>query len=664
MKKIIVFVLAAIFALFAVSCNRDEQSSENSNHIVIIDTSEELTPLAENGVSRYSVVIAEDASECMEYAAQELVSFVYSSTSASLPVIRDSEATFDENNNYISIGKTSLLSEAAFEVDYSAMNVDGFFIKSVGNMFFIDGNLERAALYGVYDFIERFLGVRFLTSTATHIPTHSAVQLYRTDILEIPDFPVRLYLNVDTFHNVGTQEFAARTRQDTSYLLYTDEKYGEPTTMYARGLRDHNMRYFVPEEIYNDPVNHPDTYHPEFYQTHETYHTTLCLTNGITDEGTLDTSMELSVAKIVAEEMKKDILAHPECTYFIFEQEDGQVYCLCDRCTKAAEKYMRSGVLMRFCNVVNREIQSWLEEENIDREVNIVTFAYSYTIDPPVDTTKNAPIDDTVIADDNVIIRTAFAYNMLYPYSSDKQDLYLQNTIKYWKMCANTFFYWVHDKDFYDYLSYCPSFKHIKKNVLDMKDYGVEYVMIQGSQNAPGDWQSYLRSYVYRNLLWDSSKDAEALTDEFITLYWGETAAPYVKQFMNAYEYNYDFAAKQNPDLYIYTLAMDYVDPTKGAISLNFLNSMIDIIEQAEAAVNAEPGYSYNERTEYLRRLAECKATPYGTLYRNYTKFRPTASADEEHEFLREFYELIDFAGITMQQETISFAQLRERDGF
>ena len=107
MKKIIVFVLAAIFALFAVSCTRDEQSSENSNHIVIIDTSEELTPLAENGVSRYSVVIAEDASECMEYAAQELVSFVYSSTSASLPVIRDSEATFDENNNYISIGKTS-----------------------------------------------------------------------------------------------------------------------------------------------------------------------------------------------------------------------------------------------------------------------------------------------------------------------------------------------------------------------------------------------------------------------------------------------------------------------------------------------------------------------------------------------------------------------------
>lgn len=302
MKKILIVFLVLILAVCSVSCkkDKDENSKGSGSHTVEIDKNEKLAPLADNGTTGYRVVIPDDASACIEYAAQEMVSFVFQSTSASMPVIRDSVAAFDEKNSYISIGKTSLLEQADFDVDYHSFNVDGFFIKTVGNMFFIDGNLERATLYGVYDFLERFIGVRFLTADVTHVPENEKVELYKTNIVEVPDFAVRLYLNHDTFHNMGQQEFAARTRQDTSYLLYTDDKYGEGTTMYARGLRDHNMRFFVDESIYHDP-NKPETYHPEFYQTHDTLHTTLCLTNGITDDAKLDTSMDLSVAKIVTE---------------------------------------------------------------------------------------------------------------------------------------------------------------------------------------------------------------------------------------------------------------------------------------------------------------------------------------------------------------------------
>ena len=51
--------------------------------------------------------------------------------------------------------KTALLEQADFDVDYSSMNIDGFIIRTVGNMIFINGANNRGTLYGVYDFLEK-----------------------------------------------------------------------------------------------------------------------------------------------------------------------------------------------------------------------------------------------------------------------------------------------------------------------------------------------------------------------------------------------------------------------------------------------------------------------------------------------------------------------------
>ena len=664
MKKVVLFLIVLVMCLSAVGCGGKEREESNPNHINIINKEKELPSLAENGATAYKIVIPADAPEAIEYAAQELSAFVLQATDTALVITDDSTAVFDESNALISIGKTALLEQAGFDVDYSSMNIDGFIIRTVGNMIFINGANNRGTLYGVYDFLEKIIGVRFLTADATYVPQLSSVPLYEMNIVEIPDFTMRLYMNAETYHIFGSDAFMARSRQTTSHLLGHQEKFGEKAPIYARGELDHNMRYFVDQTVYNDPEK-PETYHPEFFVHHPQLGTTICLTNGITEDGKLDESMDISVAKIVIEEMKEDIAANPDDTYFVFEQEDGWFYCECEDCQEIAAKYKRSGLLIRFMNVLNTEIKEWLAETDPGRVVRFVTFAYSYTLDAPVviDGDKVTPIDDTVKARDEIVMYMAFAYNACYPYDHEKQAANLLSSIRNWKECASHFFYWVHDKDFYDYVSYAPFLKNIKQNVLSMKEYGVDFAMMQGPQNATNDWQGQLRAYVYRNLFWNSDLDAAALTQEFIDLYWGPEAAPFVTQFIESYENNYEIALKKNPDLVIQTLKMEYVNPNEGYISLNFLYNMVDILELAEDAINGNAEYSYSEKDVYLRRVAQLKTTPLGTLLRNYSLFRPSSTKEEMNNFYREYFDIVDYAGVSHYSETVTMADLRKSLG-
>jgi len=655
MKKIISILMIFLSLCILVACNKNKETK---------NVEKPIDPLVVNGSSSYSVVIADDASECITYAAEELTSFIFQSTGVVLNIIKDSSASYG-NENYISIGNNSLLENTNFNVDYSSLNQDGFIIKYKNKTIFINGYLERGTLYGVYDFLERYLGIRFLTSDCTHVPENKIVKLNEMDITEIPDFTCRLYLDCDTYAYFGNAQFTARSRQDTGYLWYVDSKYGEDPSMYMR-YSDHNMHYFVDESIYNDP-NKPETYHPEFYyvfpEPYTSYGPGVCISNGITESGELDETMDISVAKIVIEEMKKDILANPQAIYFLFEQEDSQHCCDCDKCQKNANKYQRSGMLIRFCNLISRELKKWAKEEGVRDNFKIVTFAYIYTNTAPVkeENGKFVPIDNTVIADKDVVIRMAGSYDANYSYFDEKQDNH--NRLQNWKMCASNFMMWIHDKDFADYISYYPTLDDIKSNVIGMYNYGVTYAFMQGAQNCYNDWQSLLRGYIYRNLFWDTSLNTVDLANEFIELYWGDEASKYIKEFIDNYEKNYAISRKNHPDYLIATSQTKYLDPSFGCISLAFLNKQIDLIEAAKEAVNNNDKYSSIDKQVYLKRLAQCEATPKYTIMRFYDKFYSGIDSDAKMKFVNEVFDIIDLAGFNLVSELISVEAAKESWG-
>ena len=178
-------LLAVITLCSCFGCNpaSSEQESESA------PTEVTMKYLINDGKCDYSIVIADNASETEEFAAKELVYFTQEVVGIKLPIKRDSEVSYNESTKIISIGKNKLSKKAGVTLTATEVNTDGFAFRNVGDMIFINGYYDRGTLYGVYEFIEKYLGVKFLTSDATYIPETKNVMIEETlNVLEKPAF--------------------------------------------------------------------------------------------------------------------------------------------------------------------------------------------------------------------------------------------------------------------------------------------------------------------------------------------------------------------------------------------------------------------------------------------------------------------------------------------
>ena len=104
------------------------------------------------------VLLPKVKSETIEFAFEELSNFYLESTGKKLSL-----AHKESEDILFSLGKTDLLEKAELNKDYSVLREDGFFISEKDGVVYIDGNTDYAVLYGVYDFLEVYLGARFFS---------------------------------------------------------------------------------------------------------------------------------------------------------------------------------------------------------------------------------------------------------------------------------------------------------------------------------------------------------------------------------------------------------------------------------------------------------------------------------------------------------------------
>ena len=150
------------------------------------------------------IVIDARASKVTRFAAKELQSILSQVLGAKLPVKHELPAAGDA----IVLGVNKWSKSAG--IDGEKLPRDGFVIKTAGSNLFIAGrdgdadvekllprggawsfHFERATLFGVYDFLERFAGVRFYFpgELGTVIPRMRFISLPQLDIFERPDYP-------------------------------------------------------------------------------------------------------------------------------------------------------------------------------------------------------------------------------------------------------------------------------------------------------------------------------------------------------------------------------------------------------------------------------------------------------------------------------------------
>lgn len=535
-------------------------------------------------------------------------------------------------------GERQILLEANSKLE--TPHVDGFIIDVDGNNIKIIGRTQRAVVYAAFAFAEECLGVRFLTADCEIIPKKEFITVDK--YVYEPLFEMRTYLVGDTFQDLADQDFMAKVRIKDVYTV-PDDAHGGEIEVYGRNV-SHNFHFYVPYEKYGKT-------HPEFYRNivvNGEKTTTVDITNGLNDDGTLNEDMPESVVKAVIDEMYNDVVSRPEVKTFMLTQEDGSEYFDDDNNRRLAAKYKRSGLLVRFCNAVIRAVNA-RAKKNLGRTVKLMTFAYDYAKEAPVKTEngKVTPVDDSVIADENLIIQFALFSNAARPYFDAKQTDIVRITSE-WRVVAKEFWFWAYDVAFNNFFGYYDSFQNIDDNVKNFRDYGITYLCVQGSNDSRKSWQCNMRAYAYRQIMNGNKQPANRLIDEYIDGYYS-VAADNVREFMRLFSDNYVAKLADGEDVKFETFG----NFTNGEYNpYPMLVSAIKTLEDGAEKINA--AFSGEEREKYLKRLAAVKVTPLDLIYLNYYYYFPRGNEADRASKREEFIATARYAEIDAARENYS----------
>ena len=186
------FLLLGSFTFTA--CKEDDvASSSSSSSETVSDKEEEKVEftdygLVTNGKSDYKIVIPENATSAETLAWQELKTYFFTATGANLTVVTDNTVTWSNDAQYLSVGKTKLLSSASVTLDQKALGENGYMLKTAGKSLFMAGGVEYGTLYAVQRFMHDTVDYEVYAVDETYCRTDvTELKLPQYDISVKPD---------------------------------------------------------------------------------------------------------------------------------------------------------------------------------------------------------------------------------------------------------------------------------------------------------------------------------------------------------------------------------------------------------------------------------------------------------------------------------------------
>ncbi len=495
--------------------------------------------IVRNGRSAYHIVTAQTASSCERHAAAELQKYIYESTGVCIPYFSD---RCPRRGPEIAVGMPPRDYPG---VDADALGEEGFAIRTDpdGNLF-IQGGSPRGTLYGVYRFLERFLGFRCFRRDIETIDRREELILEETDIREKPAFEYREAY----FRFAFDGEFCAKNRLNSNMAEVSPEQGGHTKFFNFH----HSFEDLVPTALYFEE-------HPAYFSEIDGVRrgrTQLCLTNP-------------EVVEVATEGVLRWIRENPQCRVFSVAQNDNQAYCTCANCRAQAERDgAQSGPMIRFVNAIARAVAQQYPQ------VLLHTFAYQYTRTAP----KN------VVPEPNVIVRLCNIecarnkpFSVLAKDPSNPASEFLQN-IRAWSAICNRLYLWDYCTNFNNYLQPFPDIYHLAENIRFYRDCGIRGVLEQGNFSYGGGAAlDDLKSYVIAKLLWDPDEDVAELIREFTDGVYGQAATA-----MRAYIERISEAISGDIPMHIFDR------PSAAYLTDELLDACAQLFDRAELAAENE----------------------------------------------------------------------------
>lgn len=578
-----------------------------------IDYTSEKKYLVQNGTAYYKIVIPTDADEATEFAGTELATFINKITGVTIEVIE--ESAYNGADKVVSVGETKMSSHIV--ADSVALNKDGFIIKTEGNTLYIKGAYPRATLYGVYDFAEKLLGVKFIAVDYTYIPKSQDAFTYSLDIVEKPTFAIRSYYAENVIYD-GLH--AARMRMIAPFDT-NEVQYGGGYLTDWNVNQNHSMFEYLPPSKYAEA--HPEWYKllPENKQKGQ-----LCLTNGITDDGKIDYTQETSVILEMLKNIKKHIKENENIRYFMLGQQDNNPFCDCERCLASYERFngYYSGTLMVFVNLIAEEIERWANEELNGRKINIVTFAYQFTENAPtiVDGNTVKPISEQVRPRDNVYILIAPINSCFYHPMFDEsctRNAKSRALINNWNVLTKNIMIWDYNINYVYHQWHFSNKGAIKDNLIGYEERGVHMIINQGAPRESKFYQADLDNYIFSKLQWNPHRDVNKLVEEFNYYYYGkyhEVADTYYN-LMERHFAVLDAKKGFHTDLHDCDDGFFHAEN----YPIEFLEQVENLVQKAIDEVKVDTQLTEKKKQELLFRLTKIIITPQMMRLKNYSYY-------------------------------------------
>ena len=176
---IVITLILAVSAVFTMGCNCTNDTTLTRENAIVF-----------KGNSDYKIVIPKEANGSETTAVMELNTFLSEATGVTLPVVTDDTVNFSEDAKYISLGNTTLMSEAGVEKNDEQLGRSGFIIATKGKSYFLAGRdkqVTKGTLYAVYDFLNEVVGYEYFAPECYSLNKSENVAFKEINKVEIPD---------------------------------------------------------------------------------------------------------------------------------------------------------------------------------------------------------------------------------------------------------------------------------------------------------------------------------------------------------------------------------------------------------------------------------------------------------------------------------------------
>ena len=364
----------------------------------------------------------------------------------------------------------------------------------------ISSNNKKNLFYATYEFIEKFLNVKWLSTDYTNYEKLSS--------FNIPN-------NYNYYY-----EPPVLTRTVHSKLFYDDSIFADKLKVtneafprYVPNARVHTFHRFMPYDVFYEK-------NPEYYalRNGKRLPTQLCLTNN-------------AVLEIVKDSVRSFFKSSPISDVISVSQDDNTQYCQCENCSKIDNNECSpAGSLIHFVNEIAKDFP----------DKTISTLAYQYTRKPP----KTKPLENVLIT------LCSIECDRGIPIDEGCKDF--SSDLKGWSILTDNIRIWDYTTQFTNFLAPFPNWGTIKPNINLFVQNNAKWIFEQHSRNDSELFE--LRSYVMAKLLWDPSLNFNTLIKDFNDKYYGD-GGKYITEYISKIQSQID-----NTSFFLFL----YGDPSQG----------------------------------------------------------------------------------------------------